>query len=204
MRTARRKGITRPGREQRASFRINDRIALHVRPLEDADYRHAIAHPPNTQHRQRTLNSILNGADQNRGTLRKISDYDPAVASYLQNLESRIESLARLLTLDLSNAPDTPTHEVNISGNGLYFQHSQPLAEKSHLSLDIQLFPSHTCLNLLATVVRCVTVAPTAKGDERFSIAVDYCHIHEDDRDLIIHHIHSLQLKRVRRDAGLD
>ena len=204
MTTAHQKRINKLEREQRKSFRINDRIALHLRPLEDAEYRQAITQPPNAQHKQRTLNSILNGADSHRGTLRHIRDSDPAVASYLQNLESQIEALARLLTLDLSNAPDAPTHDVNISGNGLYFQHPQALAEKSHVSLEMQLFPSRTCLSLLAIVVRCAPLKHAAKDGERFSIAVDYCDVHEDDRELLIHHIHNLQLSRVRRDADRD
>ena len=191
-------------RNRRESFRINDRIALCVRPLNESEYRHARAHLLNAQHQQRTLNSILAESDNQRGMLRNIRESDPVVANYLHSLEERLDALARLLLLEQNTTPDAPTHDVNISGNGLRFQHPQALTEGSHLAVDVQLFPSHTCLSMLAVVVRSTELKRPAKNGGRFTVAVDFCDVHEDDRELLIRHIHSLQLDYARRGALRD
>ena len=188
-------------RNRRESFRMNDRIALCVRPLSEAAYNQARSHFAASRQKQRTLNSILAAGDSQRGLLRNIRDTDPAIASYLKSLEERLDALARLLVVEHNDTPDVPTHDVNISGNGLRFGHPQALEEGSHVALDIQLFPNRTCLSLFAVVVRSKELKRPAKNGARFSIAVDFCDVHDDDRELVIRHVHSLQLDYARRGA---
>ena len=191
-------------RNRRESFRINDRIALSVRPMSESEYRQSRVHLLDSQRKQRTLNSILAAGDSQRGMLRNIRDSDPAIASYLQSLEERLDALARLLVLEQNKTADTATHDVNISGNGLRFQHPQALVEGSHVSLDIQLFPTRTCMCALGLVVRSKELQRRAKDGGRFTIAVDFCDVHDDDRELLIRHIHGLQLNYARRGALRD
>lgn len=188
-------------RNRRETFRINDRIALCVRPLSESDYKQMRTHVANTQRNQRILNSILATGDNQRGLLRNIRDSDPAIASYLQSLEERLDALARLLVIEQNDTPDIPTHDVNISGNGLRFGHPEALEAGSHLALDMQLFPSRTCLSMFGVVVRSKELKRPAKNGSRFTVAVDFCDVHEDDRELLIHHVHGLQLDYARRDA---
>jgi hypothetical protein len=89
-------------RNRRESFRINDRVALCVRPLSESDYNQTRTYLVTTQHKQRTLNSILAVGDSQSGLLRNIRDSDPAVASYLKSLEDRLDALARLLVIGTS------------------------------------------------------------------------------------------------------
>ncbi|MFT5172604.1 MAG: hypothetical protein ACI8W7_000769 [Gammaproteobacteria bacterium] len=191
-------------RNRRESFRINDRIALSVCPLSEPEYRQTRAHLLDPQRKLRTLNSILVGGDSQRGMLRSIRDADPAIASYLQNLETRLDALVRLLVLEQTKVADNATHDVNISGDGLRFQHPQAFIEGSHVSLDMQLFPTRTCLSVLGVVVRSKELQRRAKDGGRFTIAVDFCDVHDDDRELLIQHIHGLQLNYARRGALRD
>jgi hypothetical protein len=92
-------------RNRRESFRINDRIALCVRPLSEAAYNQARTHFAASRHKQRTLNSILAVGDSQRGLLRNIRDTDPAVASYLKSLEERLDASA-----ETDCASDIPKH----------------------------------------------------------------------------------------------
>ncbi len=188
-------------RNRRESFRMNDRIALCVRPLSEGDYNQARTHIAASRRKQRTLNSILAGGDSQRGMLRNIRESEPAIASYLKSLEERLDALAQLLVVESHETPDVPTHDVNISGNGLRFGHPQALPAGSHMALDIRLFPSRTCLSMFAVVVRSTELKRPAKNGGRFTIAVDFCDVHEDDRELLIRHIHSLQLDYARRGA---
>jgi hypothetical protein len=188
-------------RNRRETFRMNDRIALCVRPLGEADYNHARTHIAASQRKQRILNSILASGDNQRGLLRNIRESEPAIASYLKSLEERLDALTQLLVVESHDTPDVPTHDVNISGNGLRFSHPQALPAGSHVALDLRLFPSRTCLSMFAVVVRSTEMKRPTKNGGRFTIAVDFCDVHEDDRELLIHHIHRLQLDYARRCA---
>jgi hypothetical protein len=186
-------------RNRRASFRINDRVGLRLRLLGESEYR-AQRGCARTRHgRQQQLNSILAAGESQRGALRKLRDTDPTLAGYLQGLEERLEALLRLLGEDEQSAPEAPTHDVNLSGNGIRFRHSEALARGAHVELALRLFPSRTCLNLIGTVVR-ASAADRARGNAgRCVLAVDFPEIHPDDRELLIRHVHNLQLEHARR-----
>ncbi len=186
-------------RNRRGSYRINDRIALAVRPLSEREYRDARARARSELDRRRTLNSIIAAGESQRGALRNITDADPAIGAYIQGLEDRLERLVRLLNHEQQLAPDRPTHDVNISGNGMRFTHGETLARGSHVELNLQLFPSRNCLTLIAKVVWVRELARPNRAGGRFVVAVDYSDVHEDDRELIIRHVHALQLEHARR-----
>jgi hypothetical protein len=191
-------------RNRREAYRINDRIALAVTALSETEYRRARDRARGDQERGRLLNSIIATGEGMRGALRNIRDVDPAVAAYLQSLEERLDSLARMLAREGSGVSDHPTHDVNISGNGIRFVHDEPLTTGSRVELQLQLFPSRDCLRLLGTVVRVNKRSAAARGPGRYVVAVDFTDIHDDDRELLIRHVHCLQLDYVRRGALRD
>ncbi len=188
-------------RNRRESFRMNDRVGLRVRSLSESQYRECRDTSSNMFEKRRILNGILANRDAQRSALRTIRDDDSTIAAYLQSIDERLEAMARLLSIEDNSAPDTPTHDVNISGTGMRFQHEEPLTRGGHLMLDLQLFPSRTCLSLLANVVRCTELPKPPRRGGRFMVAADFVDIHEDDRELLIRHVHDLQMDYVRRGA---
>ena len=190
-------------RNRRESFRINDRVALAAHRLTEHEYRKARADARENRDRRRALNSIIATGENQRGVLRKIREEDPLVAAYLASLEERLESLARVLAREGRIVGDTPSHDVNLSGNGIRFEHDEALAKGDRLAIEIQLFPSGTCLSLLGTVVRARERSAVRSGG-RYQVAVDFTDIHDDDRELLIRHVHNLQLDYVRRGARRD
>lgn len=187
-------GAGADARNRRASFRINDRVALRVRVLAESEYRAMRAQVRVEHGRQRQLNSILAAGESQRGALRGIREDDPALAGYLQGLEQRIEALVRLLSGDDPAAADAPNHDVNLSASGIRFRHPQALVRGVHVALALRLFPSLTCLDLLGTVVR---VQALERG--HFLLAVDFASMHDDDRELLIHHLHARQRAHAHR-----
>ncbi len=185
---------------RRESFRINDRVALAVEPLSEEAYRQRRAAGHGERDVQRILNSIIATGENQRGLLRGIRDTDPAVAEYLQSLEDRLNTLARLLGRAGRRVEDRPTHDVNLSGTGIRFNHDHQLPRGARVALEIQIFPSRTCLELLGTVVRSHERDPARRGP-RWQVAVDFSDIHPDDQELLIRHVHALQLDHVRRGS---
>jgi len=188
---------------RRETFRINDRVALAVEPLSEEEYRQRRAAGHGERDVQRILNSIIATGENQRGLLRGIRDTDPAVAEYLQSLEERLNTLARLLGRAGRRVEDHPTHDVNLSGTGIRFNHDRQLARGTRLALEIQIFPSRTCLELLGTVVRSHERESTRRGPH-WQVAADFSDIHPDDRELLIRHVHALQLDYVRRGSRRD
>jgi hypothetical protein len=128
-------------RNRRASFRINDRVGLRLRLLGESEYRAQRGRARTRHGRQQQLNSILAAGESQRGALRKLRDTDPTLAGYLQGLEERLEALLRLLGEDEQSAPEAPTHDVNLSGNGIRFRHPEALARGAHVELALRLIP---------------------------------------------------------------
>jgi len=188
-----------PGRNRRESFRVNDRVGLVVQPLGESEYRAAREGAHERFRRRRVLNSLLAAAQAERGALRALRDEDPTLGAYLQGLEERFEKLLRLLARDGHPGGGEPSHEVDLSGNGIRFHHREPLAPGSRVCLDLELFPARTCLTLLGTAVRCAECGPAARSARRHLVAIDFTDIHADDRELLIRHVHALQMRGTLR-----
>lgn len=188
-------------RNRRESFRMNDRVGLRVRSLSELEYREHRHAASNDFEKRRILNGIIANRDAQRSALRTIRDSDPVLATYLQALDERLEAMARLLSLDDTAAPDSPTHDVNLSGTGIRFQHEHRVTRGERLMLEMQLFPARTCLSLLAVVVRCTEMPKPPRHGGRFMVAADFPDVHDDDREILIRHVHGLQMDYVRRGA---
>ena len=189
------------GRNRRENFRMNDRVALRVRRLDADEYRELRNAGETRFETRRSINHVFATRDAQRGLLRNLRDEDPHLAAYLESLDERIDALARLLSAQNTSTASRPTHDVNLSASGVRFVETLAVSQGDHVVVDLRLFPSNTCLSLLGTVVR----ATRRKGhDGEKVIAVDFDHVHEDDSELLIRHVHALQLDYVRRGVRHD
>jgi hypothetical protein len=188
---------------RRECFRINDRIGLALKVLTEAEFKWTKQRSKDARSRQMAVNGLLVETDAQKSILRKLRNQQPLLVDYLESIEARLSMLARALQSESSEAPNAPTHDVNISGTGLRFHHTERLPKGTRLLLDMQLFPSRTCLRLAATVVWAESTRNRAKAD-RVAIAVDYSDVPEHDRELLIRHVHDLQMDYVRRGVRRD
>ena len=69
------------------------------------------------------------------------------------------------------------------------------------LELSIILHPDNYCLLIIGTVVWCEE-DPEADDDERFALAVDYTYIDDADREILVKHIHQLQLRLINEEKA--
>ena len=185
---------------RRECFRINDRVGLAIDVLSEPQYRQARGQAQAQRERLRVVNALLVESENQRPFLRKLQKRQPDLMAYLESVEERLQSLATVLRHEVSDAPPTPTHDVNISGTGIRFFHSRRLAKGTRVLLDLHLFPSGTCLRLPGTVAW--SKSEQIRGGERIAVAVDYSDVPENDRELLIRHVHALQMDYVRRGAG--
>lgn len=179
-------------RERRRFFRIDEAVALAVQPLTPAE------HDARGRSLRETPHGTLIGQlhmerESLMPVMRELETTQPSVARYLRLLERQVDLLARAIGDPHDNLPDEPTHEANLSAQGIRFTHIQAIEPGTAVEIGLKLFPSRMRLVLLGAVVAC----KPASGDG-FEIAVDFSDITPADQELLIKHIHARQLETRR------
>jgi hypothetical protein len=186
--------------ERRDYFRINDAVALEVEPIAADALSDYEARFETDRLRCGLANYLSHRDEQLLPKRKKLEKRDPDLVSYLDELERRISLLADLVVNDGDGEP-CPSHVVNISGSGIDFAYHKPLPEGSYALLRIRLFPEQTRIMAIGRVMHAGHYADSKPGDaERgdFRAGMHFVRIHEEDRELLIKHIHSLQMQSLR------
>jgi len=184
---------------RRECFRINDRIGMRIRVLNDSEFLQAKAGAVSKHQRQHLLNDMIVASQSRRAALRGIREESPAIADYLADLDKKLNNLANLMTQEDSQAPRERTHDVNLSASGIRFYSDEGYSPGAHLELHVHLFPSDTCLRLYGTVAWCRHGDQSDADPGPLAVAVDYSEIPDEDREILFRHINNLQLDFVRR-----
>ena len=189
---------TSPDQERRRSFRVTDKIALMLRFFPQEEVELAMQSFSARRHEHGMMNMFLRNRDKHLPVMTAIQSRDPEVAAYLRYLESKIDTIAGMMQIQELDLPSKPTHEVNLSATGLRFLHDQSLQVDEVIEMEMLLFPSYALIPALGKVVACEEVAANDPL-QRFSVAVDFILLDDDDQDLLIKHnvsrqMHDLQL----------
>ena len=189
---------TSPDQERRRSFRVTDKIALMLRFFPQEEVELAMQSFSVRRRDHGMMNMFLHNRDKHLPVMTAIQSRAPEVATYLRYLESKIDTIAGMMQIQELGLPSEPTHEVNLSATGLRFLHDQMLQVDEVIEMEMLLFPSYALIPALSKVVACEEVAANDPL-HRFSVAVDFILLNDDDQDLLIKHnvsrqMHDLQL----------
>ncbi len=191
----------RSERERRRSYRLNDDIGLCYKVIAREELPQALAQF-DAIHAQLGLNNHFNQEKEVQlPLLKQIERTQPAVASYLRFLETKIDVLANHLSMSNHAVPSTPSHDVSLSAHGIRFLGDRFIPSNSHLELRLQLFPSRVSLIIFATVVSCNKL-DHPDPQQAYAITAEFSHIHESDREVIVKHIHDKQMLALREKPG--
>ena len=173
--------------ERRRSFRVTDKIALMLRFFPQEEVELAMNSFASRRQEHGLMNMFLHDRDKHLPILTAIQSRDPGIAAYLRYLESKIDAVAGMLQVRELDLPKEPTHEVNLSATGLRFLHDQSLQIDEVIEMEMLLFPSYALIPALGKVVSCEEVADNSPL-HRYSVAVDFILLDDDDQDLLIKH----------------
>jgi len=196
--------ITLQSAERREYFRIDDEVQLKVRPIGEADVA-AIAARINDKMPDR-FTVAANFAVSSRQMSRVLHGFaadTPDVGRYLKMVDQKLNQLARLFVLEESARGDFLPLHVNLSAGGLVFPSPVEHVPGTLLEISMVLHPSITGILSMAKVVYCERLAE-AEGTYPWQIAVEYSHIREADRDLLVSHIMNRETELLRRQRGED
>ena len=180
--------------DRREYYRIEDTIALEIRPLSATE----AAGQEVLQDASPLFNllSELHLSEfESQHLLRQISERDRTIAAFLKSQNKRIDLLSQVIAITALGQIGEP-QPVNISEGGIGFQHPSPIATGARLSVKLVLMPQALGLLLRARVTHC-----DRKGDG-YDVGTEFEHLTDAQRQLLARHIlqKQAQERRLARD----
>ena len=176
--------------DRREYYRIEDMIALEIRPLSAPE----AAGQEVLQDASPLFNllSELHLSEfESQHLLRQISERDRAIAAFLKSQNKRIDLLSQVVALTVLGHIGEP-QPVIISEGGIDFQHPTPIATGAHLSVKLVLMPQALGLLLRARVTHC-----DRKGDG-YDVGTEFEHLTDAQRQLLARYILQKQAQQRR------
>ena len=174
--------------ERRRFFRIEDLIHLTFRVIDETElaYKTELLEKGLVEQFMITSSLAAVTADMS-ATLRKIEVNDPDVASYLKSLDQKIDMIGRAFMVDEVNTQDNKASAVNLSASGIAFYHEKEIPVGTYLELKMLLMPSNAGVLTYGKVIGNDPVEGVPGTD--IQVRVDFTHLREEDRDLLIRHV---------------
>ncbi len=185
--------------ERRQFFRVEDEVSLRYQVVKAGELEVKLKRLEQDLDSDFTIVSSLAAiSHEMAGVLRKVESDAPDVARYLKALDRKIDLLGRAFLAQTSDLSEQPAKAVNMSASGLAFYTPEPVAVGGVLELKLLLFPSYTGMLIYAEVVACERVE-TAGANGFCRIRVNFTHLRESDRDVLIRHVLQRQSEMLRR-----
>ena len=180
--------------DRREYYRIEDMIALEIRPLSALE----AAGQEVLQDASPLFNllSELHLSEfESQHLLRQINERDRNIAAFLKSQNKRIDLLSQVIAITVLGQIGEP-QPVIISEGGIDFQHPSPIAAGAHLSVKLVLMPQALGLLLRARVTHC-----DRKGDG-YDVGTEFEHLTDAQRQLLARHIlqKQAQVRRLARE----
>ncbi|PBJ24913.1 PilZ domain protein [Pseudomonas sp. ACN8] len=176
--------------DRREYYRIEDTIALEIRPLSASE-----ATGQEVLQDASPLFNLLSELHlsefESQHLLRQISERDRTTAAFLKSQNKRIDLLGQVVALTVLGQIGEP-QPVIISEGGIDFQHPSSLAIGACLSVKLVLMPQALGLLLRARVTHC-----DRKGDG-YDIGTEFEHLTDAQRQLLARHILQKQAQERR------
>jgi hypothetical protein len=184
--------------ERREYFRIADEIALDYRPLKDEEVDGLLERMRSRLvDRFTAASSFAATTRQMAHLIHKVQTESPELARCLQAIDQKLNMIAQLFVSEQMALDDQPTREVSLSAGGVAFRAQHELSTGSLLELRMVLFPSMIGILTISRVIHCERMDD---GNSQFpwQVAVEYEHLRETDRELLVRHIMAKETEQLR------
>ncbi len=176
-------------KERRRFFRIDDTVEIKTETIPADQLDERLNDFWTNQHEFSIRNEFNHELDQHASDFIAIEQQHPAIARYLKTLQKQVDLLSeKILPDDKLNG--SHERDVNISAQGISFLSTVAISTGEVVEISLQLFPKKQRIVVFSKVISCENI-----GDFQYKLTVDFEHIHEADREILIKHIHGQQLK---------
>ena len=178
-------------KDRRRYFRIEDVIGIKSEVIEPQQVDQKLQEFWSNQHEFSLLNDFNYQIEQHRADLKHIKDQMPEVGRYLEVLQKQLDMLTDKLLQDEDKFTEVEK-KVNLSAQGLAFFGDEAVHQNDVVELHLRLLPERHKIVIFARVIACVR-EDSDMG--LFRISLDFEHIQEADRELLVKHVHGKQLR---------
>ena len=178
-------------KERRRFYRIEDIVGLNSQVIERKELEQRLENFWNDQHQFSLRNEFNFKLEQHRADLQHIKNKMPEIGRYLSVLQEQLDLLTDKILTDDDAFPTRETN-VNISAQGISFTSNEQVKKDDVVELSLLLLPDQQKIVIFAKVVDCKLHDKTS-GE--YTITLNFEHIHEADREILVKHVHGKQLK---------
>lgn len=176
--------------ERRRYYRIDDEVMLKLAPVEDNAIDDRLEDFWSNEHAFSIRNDYNYQITQHIADRNKIETRMPELARYLSVLEKQIDRLTEKVIVD-DEEKLMVNRVANLSAQGISYCGDDAPRQGSLVELKLKLLPSGLRLVIIARVV----LVETDAGQGEHKISLDFEHLHEADREILIKHIHGKQME---------
>lgn len=183
--------------EKRRFFRINDNISLSYELLDPDTAKRGLNSSVGRLDNQYSLAATLDVlAQESTRIMQRLDQQGSEMLELYKILDAKMNALAQVVMFVGSSVDRQTSRQVNLSATGLAFQQAESLALDQYLAIEMYLPTTLALIKVYAKVVNCQTLA-----NGQYSISVDYTHIQEEDRELLIKHVVRKQWQQLRENS---
>jgi hypothetical protein len=185
--------------DRREYFRVNDAIRLNISlvPEELTDSLWELLEQK-VAGGFAVMSSLSGISAEMAISMRRIESNDPDIAAYLKALDRKIDMLGRAFIVQEHELMDEPAHPVSLSAGGMGVLVNDEYRPGQILEIKMLLFPSLTGVVMYAAVVECTPLGEEEREDYRYRLRLEFTHLREQDRDLLIRHVLRRQSNELR------
>ena len=188
------------GKDRRNFFRIDDTVRMSIRRVPREDLQSRLDRLEHDLAGNFTVLSSLSAITaQMAAGLRRIENRDPDLAAYLRAIDQKIEVIGRAFIATEPEVVAQTAAPVNLSAGGMCAGVEEHYDPGTDIEIRMLLFPSFTGLMIYGTVVGCDPAgAEAASAGYQHIARIEFSHIREQDRELLIRHLLRRQSDQLR------
>jgi len=180
-------------KERRRFFRIEDIVGLKTEVIGKPQLEQKLESFWNDQHHFSLRNEFNYKLEQHQADLQHIKKKMPEVGRYLSILQEQLDILTDKILQDEDKFTELEK-QVNLSAQGISFYAEESANTNDIVELHLKLLPGRQQIVVFSRVIECLKV----EDDQgKYKIALDFEHIHEADREILVKHVHGKQLKSI-------
>ncbi len=181
--------------ERRQYYRINDSTIFSYSIINENNLHSDVTEQSSLSSASEIIELFGHMNQQMKATLGRICERSPDTASYLKNMDSKIELLAQICLLQDQKSELQSRREINLGAGGLAFGNEEKLSQGTLLKINLVLSTDLLCLHLKGRVLQ---TSKQKEGNYPYRISVGFVDISDNEVDQIIRHIMRLQSEQLR------
>lgn len=175
---------------RRQYFRVIDKVSIEIAKIKET---HLAAEEFELSPEFGLISEFQLLDVESKHLLRTITDKDKNLGQFLKILNKKLDSLARVISLNNQVMPSDSIKEVNLSEGGLSIASEQPYKKGEKLAIKLILLPSYSGLLLEGRVLSCTHEQSDSSEEPIQILHIEFLDISEAHQQLIARHIMRLQ-----------